>query len=334
MKYRETSQRAYKHRTEYLQGLERLIERRQNLYSKKRNIRDVIADQDSYRRKLCEILGWPLTEQRPKKLPIMQESLLSNEGDYSVYRLEFEVIEGLVLSGILLRHHNDQVLPLVLCQHGAVGTPEIVTGVYGDTANYNDIAKRFFAEGVNIFAPQLMIWSSDVTGPAYDRITIDSKLQILGSSITAVELYGLMRIIDYFAAQEWVGNIGMAGLSYGGFYTLYLAALDDRIKAAMTCANFCDYRHWTKSDWAWRDMESYFGEAEVACLVYPRKLYIQMGDKDELFDYHKTQNEYDRLIAGFSEQDQAWVQLEIFDGNHEFIKQNNSVVDMVSSLLK
>jgi hypothetical protein len=86
------------------------------------------------------------------------------------------------------------------------------------------------------------------------------------------------------------------------------------------------------SDWAWRDMESYFGEAEVACLVYPRKLYIQMGDKDELFDYHKTQNEYDRLIAGFSEQDQAWVRLEIFNGNHEFIKQNNSVVDMVSFL--
>lgn len=334
MEYQETVYDALEYRASYLQGIEQLIEYKKKLNSENRNTEYVMAHPEESRKKLCEILGWPLAEERSQEHLFFRETLLSQEGECDVYRIELEVLRGLVLSGILLRHHGEQALPLILCQHGGLGTAERVTGIYGDTSNYNDMAERFYKQGANVFAPQLAIWPSDVAGPSYDRIELDSKLQMIGSSITAVELYGLMRAIDYFAEQKWVDNIGMAGLSYGGFYTLYLTALDERIKVAMTCAHFSDYWHWIKPDWAWRDMDCYFGEAELACLIYPRKLYIQMGDKDELFDYRKTEREYDRLMNAMSGKDGDWAELIVFDGNHEFIKENKSVVDMVSYLME
>lgn len=41
---------------------------------------------------------------------------------------------------------------------------------------------------------------------------------------------------------------GMVGLSYVGFYTLYIAALDTRIKAAVSCSFFNDRDRYPWSD--------------------------------------------------------------------------------------
>jgi fermentation-respiration switch protein FrsA (DUF1100 family) len=55
----------------------------------------------------------------------------------------------------------------------------------------------------------------------------------VGSSVSAVEIYGIKRILDYFENKPFVSNLGMIGVSYGGFYTLFTAALDTRIKATV-----------------------------------------------------------------------------------------------------
>ena len=75
----------------------------------------------------------------------------------------------------------------------------------------------------------------------------------------------------------------MIGLSYGGFYTLYLTALDKRIKAALCSCYYNDRTYYSNSDWSWFGSANMFEDAEVASLIFPRKLWIQVADNDELF---------------------------------------------------
>ena len=66
----------------------------------------------------------------------------------------------------------------------------------------------------------------------YDRVKINNDLKRFGLSITAIEIKGIMKAIDYLIENEAFDKekIGMTGLSYGGYYTLYTMAAEKRIK--------------------------------------------------------------------------------------------------------
>ena len=145
---------------------------------------------------------------------------------------------------------------------------------YGKTYNYNNLTERVLEYDVDMFVPQLLLWSVENYGTEYDRENIDARLKSVGSSVTAVEVYSLIRVMDYFEAKDNIKYFGMIGLSYGGFYTLYTAALDTRIKSAISCAFFNDRSVYSRSDWTWWNSCEKFGDAEVACLISPRRLCI------------------------------------------------------------
>ena len=166
-----------------------------------------------------------------------------------------------------------------------------------------------FRRGINVFAPQLLLWSEKQYKPGYDRNTLDARLKNVGSSVTALEIYALMRGVDYFEQQEWVTNIGMVGLSYGGYYTQLTAALDTRIKAAISCSFFCDATHWVKPDW------SFTGIAEC-------------------FDYQKSTREYMRILEICGGNSGDWLEYTVFDGDHEFYKEDHHIKKLIECLRK
>ena len=131
---------------------------------------------------------------------------------------------------------DEKKRPLVIVQHGGLGTPEFISNFYDDTANYNHMLERVVQYDVHAFAPQLLIWSQEEYQLPFNRQEIDARLKRVGSSVTAVEVYGIMRILDWFEAQDYVKNFGMVGLSYGGFYTLTTTALEPRIQSAVSCS--------------------------------------------------------------------------------------------------
>lgn len=334
MKYREERREADRYKALYLEGIEKLLDSLSESSRKKRSkyAKDIMSNKEQYREDFARMLGWPLNEKRPKELPEVVEEKLSDEGEYSIYRLQFTVLQEITVSGLLFRYKEDVVRPFVLVQHGKLGTPELISGVYEKTDNYNDMLQRILVKGVNVFAPQLLLWSTEHDEPTYDRQLMDARLKRVGSSVTAVEIYSIMRILDYFAVQTWVGNMGMVGMSYGGFYTLFTAALDIRIKAALSCSYFCDSEHYVQSDWCWNHMDTLFGEAEIACLIHPRKLFLEMGRDDPLFDYRKSLSEYERLKGICGDKDCTWVDLILFDGKHEFYKEDCHIDQLVKCL--
>ena len=330
MHYQEPTETAKPYKEQYLAGLTRLIAEKQAQAAKIRRdyAGDIFTDPERYRKDLRNLLGWPLTDPSPTDLPPVTAEKLSEEDGYTVYRLQVEVLPGVKMAGLFFRMDGEDAKPLVLVQHGKLGTPERVSGVYGSTSNYNHMLSRIIAHNVHAFAPQLCLWADSYEVP-FDREEMDARLKRVGSSIAAVEIYGLTRILDYFEAQSYVSCLGMAGMSYGGFYTLMTTALDTRLRAAICCSYFNKRDAVPWSDWVWFGSGLKFDDAQLACLICPRKLYILMGNRDELFDYHNTVSSYEEAAAMHQTQ---WMQLHIYDGNHEFCKDDAPIASLIRDL--
>lgn len=333
MKYREEQQKTKLYKQRYLDGIERVIEQRQTEARKIRDAytKDIFRDPVRYREDLKRMLGWPLTDRYKNGLPRVCTEKLSREDGFSVYRMQFEVLEGLTLTGLFFKADGNEKKPLVILQHGGLGTPEHIAGIYGSTTNYNGMAERVLKYGVHAFAPQLLLWG-DKYGVPFDRKELDARLKRVGSSITALEVYGIIRILDYFEAQGDCSDFGMVGLSYGGFYTLFTAALDTRIRAAISCSFFNTRDRIGWSDWVWQDSSEKFDDAEIACLVYPRRLWIRVGDADELFDSGSAAESFERMKALCRKVGTEWVDFTVFKGKHEFFADDGPIEGLIQSL--
>ncbi|MBQ9964347.1 MAG: hypothetical protein IJP14_04425 [Clostridia bacterium] len=318
---------------EYVAGIERVIQSRQESAKAARHerMRSVFDEPEKFRTELKQMLGWPLVGHDDPNPPQVSAEKLADEGGYSVYRLRVEVVDGLYMNGLFFKAECDGPKPLVLVQHGGQGTPEFISAFYGDTGNYNDMLQRVRRHGVHVFAPQLLLWHDDYEVP-YDRVAVDARLKRVGSSITALEVYSITRILDYFEAQPYVSCFGMVGLSYGGFYTLFTTAIDTRIRSAVSCAffNTRDAAPWC--DWTWFRSADLFDDADVACLVYPRRLCLEIADHDELFDYRRGEQSFAEIQSRCQTVGTDWIDLIVFDGNHEFCKDDAPIERLIRDL--
>lgn len=333
MKYREQNADSQKYKQNYLDGIERIIAQRQAEAEDARAnyARDILSDGERYRADFRKMLGWPLVDHATSGQPNAISEKLSDEDSFEVFRMQFEVLDGLFLTGLLIKQKSNERLPLIIVQHGGGGSPELVAGLYGTTSNYHDMLGSVISRGCHAFLPQLYVWGEG-HGVKYDRISHDAQLKRLGGSITALEVYGITRIIDYFEAQDYVKSFGMLGLSYGGFYTLYTAACDTRISSALTCAQFSSRDAYPWPDWVWQNAAFRFDDAEIACLVYPRNLYIAVGERDDLFDYRFAVKSFEKLKKICGDDRSDWLEFQTFDGIHEFLRDDGLVERMISDL--
>ena len=251
-----------------------------------------------YRQDLVGMLGWPLTDRRPTDVPLAAEQHIAEDALGRISRVLIETLPDVHTYGLFFRPHGSGPHPLVISQHGGGGTPELCSGFFG-SANYNDMTRRVLSRGFAVFAPQLLLWNPESFGPEHDKGTIDRRLKQVGGSLAALELYRISRSIDYFAAQEDIDakRIGMIGLSYGGFYTLFAAAVDTRIVAAVSSCFFNDRKVYDLVDWVWFDAAGRFMDAEIGALVCPRPLYIEVGVRDDLFSVRHARPEAGKLEA-------------------------------------
>lgn len=88
-----------------------------------------------------------------------------------------------------------------------------------------------------------------------------------------------------------------------------------------------------KSDWTWFRSVETFSDAEIACLVYPRKLCIEVGTKDDLFDINSVRKEIHRLKDMGSKVNNEWLEVLEFDGSHEFCLEEAPLERFAATLL-
>lgn len=344
--YQESRTAGNAYRLEYLNGLEALIaqKQRESVQKRKEFGAKIAADREAYRKQFCEMLGWPLNAE-PTPVRSVTETVLMENDAYEVVRVQLEVFEGVQFYGIRMTHKTTEPLPYAIVQHGGLGTPEICSSFF-DSSNYNDMTMRVFQRGVHVFAPQLLLWDMPEFGEdpfaAAENTALkpndacrqryDKKLRLLGGSITALEIYCISRVLDYLTPRaECNGTFGMTGLSYGGYYTLRTAAVDTRIRAALSCSFFNDRLQLDWPDMVWQNGGNTFCDAEIGALVCPRHLRIEIGDDDNLFTAESGEQEFERLRTYYAEAPQN-LHFRVFNGRHEYCPEDDGVEEFVNNL--
>ena len=284
------------------------------------------ADIHKYRRQFQEMLGWPLTLPAPKALPSVREEPVAEDDLGKISRIWIETLPGLETYGLLFLPSGEEPHPLVISQHGGGGTPELCSGFFG-SANYNDMSRRILRRGFAVFAPQLSMWRDDF-GPTVNRIQIDVHLKQLGGSIAALDIWQLQRSLDFLTVREDIDGqrVGMIGLSWGGFYTLVTAAVETRIRVTVASCFFNNRYVYALSPAVWFNSGNTFLDAEIAGMVCPRPLCIEVGKQDSLFDVSYAQPEAQK-VARFYERlgvPERFLYKE-HEGGHELDKSDDGI---------
>jgi len=138
-----------------------------------------------------------------------------------------------------------------------------------------------------------------------------------------------VRTVDYLITRPEVDpdRIGCVGLSVGGLRSCHLAALDDRIKAAVVVGWMASYPAQLKSRIGHTigftklvpGLMRYLDYPDVASLAMPSALLVINGSKDGLFDLGGVRACFTKLSAcyakaGVSEKFRG----RLYDTPHEF----------------
>lgn len=259
------------------------------------------------------------------------ETTKIGEDEYAdISRVKLKIADGVYFTGVLfVPKKRAEKAPLAVMSHGGGGTPELCCDMIGQN-NYGGVPRRLTEEGVVVFAPQLLLWNlapkltesnPPQFGTGYNRNETDSKMRHSGGSVAAFEIYAISRSIDWLSAQEYIDGdrIGMLGLSYGGFYTLYTMAYDKRIKTGWSAAFFND-----RSVYCWRDYvcdgsARRFSDPEIAGLCAPRRLCVDIGREDTVFKAEYAAGLAEKTAEFFKAAGaQSNLRFNEWDGGHRF----------------
>ncbi len=324
-------------RTDYAASVASFIQALSKDGAAKRD-RYLYMSEEEKRRAFCAMLGYPLTEGKAWEIDAVKVETVLKTESYEATRYAFTV-KGLQFSGILYECVGDETpsaeRAFFLALHGGGGSSEIVGDLLVDSANYTHMVKRVLRKGVSVFAPQLLLWNTDVYGSGYDRENLNRRLLQLGGSMTALELKLLSTVTDYWSARFDASRMGIVGLSYGGMYALHFGALDKRMKGTYSSCWFNDRRKHSWHDWTYFNAENTFFDAEVASLVLPRNLYIEVGEKDELFLASDAREEAARLQSYAEKSGCAKaLHFKAFDGGHELDKDDALLQQFVRFIIE
>ena len=317
------------YRKDYLDSINKFI---QEKYDESYSVRSIFnekitQEQEKYRKAFIDTIGQPVVPY-PSSVPNAKFEYIGKDNFCNIYRVQIETMPEFWFYGIFMVPYNAEKAPLVIAQHGGGSLPEICSEFLGES-NYSYFTKRALERGFAVFAPQLLLWKfnmengeskTDIDIP-YDRIALNNKLEHLGLSITGLEIFCIRRSIDYFHSLDYIDETrtAMMGLSYGGYFSMYTAAADPRIRSIYAAGFFNDRTKICFPDWGYRNSANQFSDAEIAAPCAPRRLQIDVGKTDAVFDFVPSVEEgqraaqyYRRFHASENFRYTVW------DGGHRF----------------
>ena len=255
---------------------------------------DSLEDWDSkkgeFRRQLLEMLGLdPMPERTDLKA--MVTGRVERE-TFAVEKVHFQSRPGLYVTGNLwLPKGIEGPAPAVLyvCGHGGVK----IDGVsYGNKVHYQHHGAWFARNGyVCLTIDSLQLGEIEATHHGTYRYKMwwwNNR----GYTPAGVEAWNCIRALDYLQSREEVDGerLGVTGRSGGGAYSWWIAAIDDRIKAAVPVAGITDLENHVVDgcveghcDCMYMVNTYRWDYPLVAALVSPRALMIENSDTDRIF---------------------------------------------------
>ncbi|WP_156888411.1 dienelactone hydrolase family protein [Spirochaeta cellobiosiphila] len=267
-------------------------------------------ERDVYYDKLKESLGLEIYQQTTAHTKILGQE---NHGDHYCYDMTMDTEPGVTMPFFLLSpidlKNTDTLkkLPIVIVPHGhgsdgrygVAGLHRHVQMEHNINHYHHDIGRQFVRQGYLVLCPDSR-GSGDRREPEDSGLEpeqlkksscqkINNLLINQGSCLAGAWVWDLMKLIDLLLQQNWgdASRLGVCGFSGGGLQSLYLSAMDERIK----CTAVSGYLHYWEDSFFLRNMcgcnfipgiNKNMNMADVACLIAPRSLILEKGKDDPL----------------------------------------------------
>ena len=239
--------------------------------------------------KLREAMGTFPEERTDLKAKVV-DKLYRN--DYMIEKIIFESRPGFIVTGNLYVPQKAEFpAPAILRVHGHfpyAKTQEIVQ------ATCIGLVKRGY-----------VVLSIDKFGYGERKFQgshLDGAwLPLVGMTLQGVLLWDNMRAIDYLQSRKEVDpeRIGVTGASGGGNQTMYLAALDERVKVAVPTVSTEIFEDQVASGRCYCEcipgMLRFADVSDVLASIVPRPLLILSGIRDEIFSILQARKAFLRV---------------------------------------
>jgi dienelactone hydrolase len=296
------------------------------------------AWQQQLRSKLTELVGGFPAERLPLRPMTLETRTFRG---YRREKIVFDSRPGVsVLAYLLLPEQARKPAAALICVPGHGRGVDDIVGIdeHGadrtDKAGYqHDFAIQAAEAGMAAVAIEPMAF-----GCRRDAITARKGLStsacqpaaggalLVGQTMVGWRVWDVMRTLDYIATRAELDSsrVGCMGISGGGTVTLFSTALDPRIRAAFVSGYLNTFRdsvgslshcidNYVPGILNWAEMH------DVAGLIAPRPLFVESGEKDDIFPIRASIESFTRtreIYGVFGGQD--LVEQEVFPGEHSF----------------
>lgn len=252
---------------------------------------DWVSAKPVLREKFQDMLGLlPLPERTPLK-PVITRTL--DHPEFTVEMIHFQASPGLYVTGNLyIPKELDGPAPTILyvCGHSAYGNLDGVR--YGNKVAYQHHGIWFAQNGYVAFVIDT-IHRGEIPGIHHGTFNYDMWWwKSRGYTSAGLETWTSMRAIDYLETRKEVdpSRIGMTGRSGGGAYSLWLAAIDERVAATVPVAGITDlWNHAVDGvvqghcDCMYATNTYRWDFPVVGALIAPRPMLLGNTDRDHIF---------------------------------------------------
>jgi len=243
---------------------------------------DAAAWQRKARASLLQLVEKQQPRVSTQEAPIdLQLGPPQDKGDYTLYSASFRGNNktGLRWPGLLAIPKGAGPFPAMLALHGHGGSAE---KVFDPKGLYKGFADRFARGGYVVFAPSFP-----------------------HQKYAALVLWDLFRCVDILQSRPEVDpqRIGVAGLSMGGEWTMWIAACDERLKVAVVSGWMCTtegvFAVPNCSCWQLPGLVELMDVCEVHLLIAPRPVVFESAELDPCFPIRYTREGFARIKAGY-----------------------------------
>jgi dienelactone hydrolase len=269
----------------------------------------------------------------PVAVPPDLEVLATTDcGPYRREAVVFDVESAMSVPAYLLVPHARRAPgPAVLAVHGHGPGKDEVCGVVPSADARGDYAHALAMQGYVVLAPDLRCFGERADWQPEDHYHCDVNLVhavMAGKNPLAQNLWDLRRALDVLAAHPLVDatRIGAVGFSYGATMTLFLAAVDERVKAAVVSAYLSSWRAAHRVPWNMCGSQVAVGmlgdveHADIAALVAPRALLVETGSDDPIFPEAAARDTVAQLAPVWAAlgAPEGTLEHDVFAGGHEW----------------